>query len=148
MTNNSGTNNQPKFAPGDIVNVRGYGGAAKVIKAVDDGITPHGHTKWLYTVEFGPFSDGPASPIGYALKNTPMGKWYGTGRTLKRNQGKYHEFYQGRLSPFREPATAARGNTTNGSSQGRNGNNKPVSEYTKDEIIAALKALNIEYQEA
>jgi hypothetical protein len=86
----------PNFNPGDVVNVKNYVGAARVVNVEQDGVTPQGYPKWLYTVEFGAFNE----TIGYALKNAPMSKYYGVGRTLKKAQGRYHEFYQGKLSPF------------------------------------------------
>jgi hypothetical protein len=95
----------PNFNPGDVVTVKDYCGAARVVNVEQDGVTPQGYPKWLYTVEFGAFSgsdNGPASATGYALKNAPMSKYYGVGRTLKKAQGRYHEFYQGKLSPFYE----------------------------------------------
>lgn len=130
--------NQPKFAPGSIVNVKGYGGAAKVIKAVDDGVTPQGHVKWLYTVEFGPFSPNPYNITranGVTSRNA-------VGRTLKFAQGRYHDFYQSRLKPYGEPETNGHHN-----GKGQQGLLKPVADMTRDEIIAALRELNIPFQE-
>lgn len=107
MTNKQYNKNYevPKYEPGDVVTVKDYAGSARIVKVDQDGITPQGYPKWLYTVEFGAFSDsdnGPASATGYALKNAPMSKYYGVGATLKKAQGRHHEFYQGKLSPFYE----------------------------------------------
>jgi hypothetical protein len=84
----------PDFTIGDIVTVRGYGGMAEVVNMEEDGVTPQGHPKYLCTVDFGPYDDMP----GYALKNAPQSKYYGVGRTLKKAQGRLHQFYAGRLT--------------------------------------------------
>jgi hypothetical protein len=145
MTSNNQTQQQnlPKFAPGALVNVKGYGGAAKVIKAVDDGVTPQGHTKWLYTVEFGPFSPNPYNITranGVTSRNA-------VGRTLKFAQGRYHDFYQSRLKPYGEPETNGHADGSTGHHNGHhNTNDKPVADMTRDEIIAALRELNIPFQ--
>jgi hypothetical protein len=43
----------PNFGIGDIVEVKGYGGWAKVLNMEVDGYTPQGHPKYLCTVRFG-----------------------------------------------------------------------------------------------
>jgi hypothetical protein len=43
----------PNFGIGDIVEVKGYGGYAKVINMEIDGYTPQGYPKYLCTLDFG-----------------------------------------------------------------------------------------------
>jgi hypothetical protein len=82
---------------GEIVQVKGYGGAAKIVAMEEDGITPQGHPRYLCSVVFGPYSPNEKY---YASKPNPRTKYYGVGQTLKHKQGTVHQFYAGRLQPF------------------------------------------------
>jgi hypothetical protein len=78
----------PNFTIGDIVTVRGYGGAAEVLAIEEDGVNPYGRPKYLCTVRFGPYEENETLKV----INLPYGPY------RKRNRDRVHQFYAGRLT--------------------------------------------------
>ena len=95
--------NQPKFQLQSTVTVDGYGGAATILNVEQDGFTPQGSPKWLYTVTFGAFA-----PTNYNTGTTTNFNGKKNGQTLKPGtpgaNNPLHKFYQGRLHDFYKPA--------------------------------------------
>jgi len=86
-----------EVAVGDYVTVNGYGGFAKVLSIVEDGVDPRGNPKYRATVQWGPNNDR----AGTAKKTLQV-----TKRT--RTNALVEDYPLGRCEPAHEVTQARR----------------------------------------